>query len=101
MLIAVASVLVVWVLLGTLYVSLCRIAGSGERRRHAAATQAPIPSSVNREGIPASLAAGLVIWEHADRPTAEDQRPRRSKTWATVRSKIFTSLHKDQFATYR
>lgn len=101
MLIAIASVLVIWVLLGTLYVSLCRIAGSGERRRRAAATLTPVASGARREGIPASLASGLVIWENDDRSSAEAQRPRRWRTWAMVRSKIFMSLHKDQFATYR
>jgi hypothetical protein len=29
------------------------------------------------------------------------QSPRRPTTWGTVRSKIFTSPHSDQFATYR
>jgi hypothetical protein len=103
MLIAIASVLVVWVLLGISYVSLCRIAARGERRRAVAtpAPGAPVASGASHEGIPASLASGLVIWENSDQSIAEAQRPRRSRTWATVRSKIFMSLHKDQFATYR
>ena len=100
MLIAI-SALVVWVLLAAVYVSLCRIAASDERRRRVAAVQRPIASSARRDGIPASLASGLMIWESADRFSAEAQRPRRWRTWATVRSKIFMSLHKDQFATYK
>ena len=100
MLIAIASVLLVWVLLGALCVALCRVAAGGQRRR-ALTAQAPAACDARREGIPASLESGLVIWENAEQPIAEAQRPRRSRTWATVRSKIFMSLHKDQFATYR
>lgn len=29
------------------------------------------------------------------------QRPRRPTTWGTVRRRILTSPHKDQFATYK
>ncbi len=29
------------------------------------------------------------------------QRPRRATTWGTVRRRILTSPHSDQFATYR
>jgi hypothetical protein len=102
MLIAIASVLLVWVLLGTLYVALCRIAASGgERRRQAPIVQTPAASGARRDGIPASLASAVVIWESEDGSGAETQRPRRSRTWAMVRNKIFMSLHKDQFATYR
>ncbi len=36
----------------------------------------------------------------ADAPE-DAQSPRRATTWGTVRSRIFTSPHSDQFATYR
>ncbi len=32
---------------------------------------------------------------------AEAQSPRRPSTWGTVRSRILTSPHSDQLATYR
>jgi hypothetical protein len=37
---------------------------------------------------------------HAN-PPAEAQSPRRPTTCGTVRRRIFTSVHSDQFATYR
>jgi hypothetical protein len=37
----------------------------------------------------------------ADANPAEVQSPRRPTTCGTVRRRIFTSVHSDQFATYR
>lgn len=97
----VAAILGGWLLLGLFYVALCRVAAGNERRRVAA--NAPASKRELREGVPPALARGLVIWESAGQETGSEgtQRPRRSSTWSTVRSKIFMSLHKDQFATYR
>lgn len=98
LLIVLASIAGVWLLLSVLYLALCRVAAANERREPSA--PAPASREIPHEISP-TLASGLVIWEDRRQPAADAQRPRRARTWSAVRSKIFTSLHRDQFATYR
>jgi hypothetical protein len=65
------SLAIIWLLVAAVVIAVCRVA--------AEAAEADAP----------------------DAPDAPDQRPRRPSTWGTVRSRILTSPHSDQLATYR
>jgi hypothetical protein len=85
MLIVAILLSLLWIAAAALVVAICRMASRADSDLAGAAEQAGPAGWVELDGL-AGLADAV-------------QRPRRPTTWGTVRKRIFTSPHNDQFAT--
>ena len=86
---------IIWLAFAAFAVMLCCMAARGEVKP-AQATMSSEPIRIHRVGHGGRAAHRMVPAR-----AAGCYRPRRPRTWGTVRSKILMSVQSDQFATYR